>query len=157
MPTWLYNVLGSLMVWSSKMDDTGSDAGSALLQFLFLSTVILTILSVSSEKAGRGSHKLISLDSNETGEDCRVSYHQEAQFFLKALKFTTCVAVSPALVEMFQVSRFPLLTWWEVHIKGLHRFFCVKMLCAECWETSMLLPVAVFIFNAPDLIHSSIH
>lgn len=100
---WLYNVLGSLMVRGSRMDGTGSDTGSALLQFLFLSTVILTILSVSSEKAGRGSHKFISPDGDETGEDCRVSCHQEARFFLKALKFTTRVAVSPALVEVLQL------------------------------------------------------
>lgn len=65
--TWLDNGLGSLTVRSSKMDDTGSDTGSAPLQFLFLSTVILTILSVSSEKEGRGSRKFISRDADETG------------------------------------------------------------------------------------------
>lgn len=37
------------------------------------------------------------------GGDCRVSCRQEAQLFFKALKFTTRVAVSPALVETLQV------------------------------------------------------
>lgn len=75
-----------------------------------------------------------------------------------SFRFTRRVAVSPALVQMLQVhnSRFPLLTRQGVHVKGLHRIVCVKMLCAAHRQTRVLLPVAAFIFNASDLMHSCI-
>lgn len=63
---------------------------------------------------------------------------------------------APAILH-YHVSRFPLPTRWEVHIKGLHRILCVKILCAAHRQSWALLPLAVFIFNASDLIHSCIH